>query len=131
MGATMNLYSLIIVGIALAILIGCMTNGYNKGFSSMLLSAVSLIAALAAVLLIAGMVRENGGSTGVLTGILLLIVLRVIYRIIKALLKSLHMFSRLPVLRWADSLLGLVLGLFEGFAYLYLIEYVLRYYVLV
>ena len=97
----------------------------------MMLSAVSLAAALAAVVLISGMIREQSGGTGIVRGILLLIALRIIYRIIKAVLQSLHLFTRLPVLRWVDSMLGLVLGLFEGFAYLYLIEYILRYYILV
>lgn len=128
----MNIYLYVFAAVAVLIPLGSMIRGWNKGFVYELRSVLSLAAAIAAVMVIAS-IRGAGGvnhSPDVLTGIILLIVLGVVYKIIHAILTSVHLISRLPVIRLADSVLGLVLGLVEGFCYLYILEYALVHFIL-
>lgn len=128
----MTQYMILILIIDGLVLIGMTIHGWHKGFVSLVSEAVSLIAAIWAVVLISGAAadwREGGGEDAWL-GILFLLVLGVIYKILHRILSSIRWIAGLPVINWLDAVLGVLLGFCEGFAILYALEYLLRMYLL-
>lgn len=113
-------------------MIGMTVHGAHKGFAHLLSQVIALIAAIAVVIQLSGIQNgyKEGNGTGILVGILMLILLGVVYKIIRVILGSLKFLSKLPILSGADKVLGAVLGFLEGFAVLYMAEYILRMYIL-
>lgn len=124
----MDIYVVGIVVISIAILLAMMTHGFHKGFADEIKGLVTLVASIFVILLIAGIVEGlRGGSASNLTiGLVLLVLFGAIYRFIRIFVTSLHVIAHLPIISWLDSALGLVTGLIEGFAILYVMEYFLR-----
>lgn len=120
-----------VIGIALfciIVMLSMMTNGFHKGFAHEVSSLISLAAAIFVILLIAGIIEgyRNGSASNLAIGLLLLVIFGVIYRLIKIFMSSINFIAGLPVIHWLDSILGLAAGLVEGFAILYLLEYLMR-----
>lgn len=116
----------------IAVLVAMMTHGFHSGFAHEISGLVSLIASIFVILLIAGVIQglRSGKASNLAVGIILLVVFGAIYRIIHIFISSVNFIARLPLINWLDSALGLVAGLLEGFAILYVLEYFLRNYLL-
>ena len=129
----MTLY-LIIFGLgSVAILMACMTRGFHNGLISELRTLLSVGCALGLMITMAGFVESfrEAGLPSLAAGFILLLVFGIAYKLLSLLLSSIKIVVSLPVIRWIDAALGLFAGLLEGFAVLYLLEYLLRHYLLV
>lgn len=120
-----------VIGIALfciIVLLAMMTKGFHQGFVHEITTLISLGAAIFVILLISGIISgfKRGSASNMAIGIILVLIFGVIYRLLKVLLGSINFIADLPLIRWVDSALGLVCGFVEGFALLYLLEYLLR-----
>ena len=71
----------------------------------------------------------SGNVSSALIGLLLLVVVASAYGIFHMLFSSIHIFSRLPVIRLVDNVLGVFGGFLEGAVVLYLADALLRYFV--
>lgn len=128
----MNVYIILILLVDILVMIGMTVHGVHKGFAHLFSRVISLVIAIIVVIQLSGIVNgyEKGSGSSILIGILMLIILGVVYKIIRVILGSLKFLSKLPVLSGADKVFGAVLGFFEGFAVLYIVEYLLRMYLL-
>ena len=108
----MNIYFFVIIIASVAILLGSMNRGLKKGLWKNLRA-------------------ESTSGGGLLAGIVMLLFTVTLYKLFHLVFSGLDLIARLPIIRWLDSALGLVLGLIEGFVILYLLEYLLRNYLLV
>ena len=73
---------------------------------------------------------RSGGTSNLLVGVLMLAILGVVHKIIHAMLTSIRFLAGLPILAGVDKVFGTALGFLEGFAVLYIGEYLLRMYLL-
>ena len=131
----MNIYFVVIIIASVATLLGSMNHGLKKGFANQFDVLVSLILAVCIASLLGNLWRNlHSASTsggGLLAGIVMLLFTVTLYKLFHLVFGGLDIIARLPVIRWLDSALGLLLGLIEGFVILYLLEYLLRNYLLV
>ena len=74
---------------------------------------------------------SSGDISSALIGILLLVVVVCAFGLFHLLFASMHIFSRLPVIRILDNILGVFGGFIEGAVVLYLADSILRYFVMV
>ena len=74
---------------------------------------------------------SKGNVSSALVGILLLVVVASAFGIFHLIFSSIHIFSRLPVIRILDNILGVFGGFVEGAVVLYLADTLLRYFVAV
>ena len=72
---------------------------------------------------------SSGDISSALIGVVLLIVVVSAYGIFHFLFTSIHIFSRLPVIKSIDNILGVFGGFIEGAVILYLADAILRYFV--
>ena len=124
----MNLYFWIILLISVVALTFGAFRGYHRGFVRELESLVALICTVSAFVLISGLARGSLG-THVSTKALataLLIMLGALYSICRIIFASLRLFSGLPVIRFADSVLGVAAGVAKAFLLLYVVECILK-----
>lgn len=128
----MNVYIILIILTDILVMIGMTVHGAHKGFAHLLSRVISLIVAIIVVVQLSGIVNgyEQGSGSGILIGILMLILLGVVYKIIRIVLGSMKLFAKLPVLSGADKVFGAMLGFLEGFAVLYILEYIIRIYLI-
>lgn len=128
----MTPYIILILAVDAAVLMVMTLQGAKRGFADTFSRVFSLIAAIAVVVLISSVIHgyRNGNLSNLIIGILLLIVLGAVYKLIHAVLTSIRFLAALPVLGIVDKVLGLVVGFLEGFALLYIAEYLLRMYLL-
>ena len=111
----------------------CIKKGSEIGLVQSLNTVLTLICAAACYNLAAGLAANytSGDVSGALTGTLLLVVVVCAFGLFHLLFSSLHIFSRLPVIRVVDNILGVFGGFIEGAVILYLADALLRYFVMV
>ena len=122
---------LIIIGII--VWAYCVKKGSERGLVQELNTVLTLICAAAIYRLAAGLAANysKGNVSSALIGILLLIVVASAFGIFHLIFSSIHIFSRLPVIRVLDNILGVFGGFIEGAVVLYLADTLLRYFVAV
>jgi uncharacterized membrane protein required for colicin V production len=128
---TRTFWILIIIGI---IVWGyCIKKGSERGLIQELNTVLTLICATACYHLAAGLAANysKGNVSSALVGILLLVVVASAFGIFHLIFSSIHIFSRLPVIRILDNILGVFGGFVEGAVVLYLADTLLRYFVAV
>ena len=128
MGATfwvLIIIELLIVGF-------CIKKGANKGLVQELNSILTLICAALVYYLASGLAARysEGDVPSTLIGIMLLVVILCAYGVFHFVFGSIHIFSRLPVIRIFDNILGVFSGFVEGVIVLYLADALLRYFVM-
>lgn len=128
----MNIYLIGIILFSILILLGGLVNGYHKGLAREASVLISMLAAIFVILMLAGLIEglRSKDAPGILIGMIMLVLFGVIYKIVHILLTSIKIVSRLPVIRGLDNILGAAFGFTEGFLILYVLEYVLRTYIL-
>ncbi|GFI16300.1 MAG: CvpA family protein [Lachnospiraceae bacterium] len=102
--------------------------GFRKGMVQEIISLIAMAVAGFCVILILGAVgsylnREIGKSVEMAV---VLFVVCLVYRLIQVLFTSLELISRLPVIKWLDKLLGIVVGLAEAGLLVGLLVYFLK-----
>ena len=120
---------LIIIGIL--VWAYCIKKGTERGLIQELNTVLTLICAAVVYNLAAGLAANytSGNVSSALIGLLLLVVVASAYGIFHLLFSSIHLFSRLPVVRVLDNILGVFGGFLEGAVILYLADTLLRYFV--
>lgn len=128
----MTPYIILILAVDAAVLIAMTLRGAKRGFAGTFSQVFSLAVAIVVVVLVSSVIHgyQNGDRSNLIIGILLLIVLGAVYKLIRAVLTSIRFLAALPILDIVDKALGLVIGFIEGFALLYIAEYLLRMYLL-
>lgn len=107
----MNLLLIIMV-----ILLVCnIIQGYKKGMVKSIISLVSLIVLCIMVTLISNGLQSyfKGEIINVIIMVLLLSVLGIVHHLLGVIFFSAKMITKLPIVRFADKLLGVVVGVFE------------------
>ena len=114
----MNYYTLLIYAIAALVILWRIAVAFKRGLVRELSNTVALLAALgvgyAFKNIIFGFVDKKFAIAAVYIGYLALLLL--IYKVISLIFLSLKIFSKLPVIKLIDKLLGAVLGAAEGIA---------------
>lgn len=107
--------------------------GAEQGLVQSLSTVLTLICAALCYNLASGLAANyaSGDVSSALTGMLLLIVVVCAFGLFRLLFSTAHFFSRLPVIRILDNILGVFGGLIEGAVVLYLADSLLRYFVMV
>ena len=128
---TRTFWILIIIGII--VWAYCLKNGSERGLIQELNTVLTLICATACYRLAAGLAANysKGNVSSALVGILLLVVVASAFGIFHLIFSSIHIFSRLPVIRILDNILGVFGGFVEGAVVLYMADTLLRYFVAV
>ena len=128
----MNIYTVIVAFVAVAVLIAGMRRGFSNGFISELNVCISLALSVCSIRLIARIMEnwQSGKISDIITGLTLLALLAFFYKIYHAIFSMVHFLTKLPVLHTADKVLGIIIGFAEGFIILYALEYILRHYLL-
>ena len=121
----------ILIIIEILILGYCINKGSEKGLVESLSSVLTLICAAICYNLASGLAANysSGDISSALIGVVLLIVVVSAYGIFHFLFSSIHIFSRLPVIKSIDNILGVFGGFIEGAVILYLADAILRYFV--
>ena len=121
----------ILIIIEILILGYCIKKGSEKGLVESLSSVLTLICAAICYNLASGLAANysSGDISSALIGVVLLIVVVSAYGIFHFLFSSIHIFSRLPVIKSIDNILGVFGGFIEGAVILYLADAILRYFV--
>ena len=111
----------------------CIKKGSERGLIQELNTVLTLICVAAIYRLAAGLAANysKGNVSSALVGILLLVVVASAFGIFHLIFSSIHIFSRLPVIRILDNILGVIGGFIEGAVVLYLADTLLRYFVAV
>ena len=93
-----------------------MTVGFRKGMVQEIISMISMAVAGVCVLLIFGAIGSylNREIGKVVQMVIVLLVVCAVYRLIHVLFTSLELISKLPVIKWLDKLLGIVIGAGEA-----------------
>lgn len=109
------MYYIALAVIAL-IFIWRMAAGFHKGMVQELISLVAMVAAGVCVVLILGAVGSyiDREIAQVVQTVLVLLVVCFVYRLVHLLFTSLELVSKLPLVKGADKLLGLVIGFVEA-----------------
>lgn len=109
----------------------CIKKGSEQGLVQSLSSVLTLICAAVCYNLASGLAANysSGNVSSALTGILLLVVVVCAYGVFHFIFSSIHIFSRLPVIKFLDNILGVFGGFIEGAVVLYLADAILRYFV--
>ena len=121
----------ILIIIEILVLGYCIKKGSEKGLVESLSSVLTLICAAICYNLASGLAANysSGDISFALIGVVLLIVVVSAYGIFHFLFTSIHIFSRLPVIKSIDNILGVFGGFIEGAVILYLADAILRYFV--
>ena len=129
----MNLYWILFAAIFVAVLMGMMTRGFHNGLVSEIRTLLSICFALALMIGLAGFLEtfRKEGLPSAVAGFVLLLIFIIAYKLLSLILSSIKIVVSIPVIKQIDQVLGLFAGLAEGFAILYLLEYLLRHYLLV
>lgn len=109
----------------------CIKKGSEKGLVESLNSVLTMICAAICFNLASGLAANysSGNISYALIGVLLLIVVVCAYGVFHFVFSSIHIFSRLPVIKTLDNILGVFGGFIEGAVVLYLADGILRYFV--
>ena len=105
-----------------------MTVGFRKGMVQEIISLIAMAVAGVCVLLIFGAIGSylNREIGKVVQMVIVLLVVCAVYRLIHVLFTSLELISKLPVIKWLDKLLGIVIGAGEAALIVGFIIYFLR-----
>lgn len=102
--------------------------GFRKGMVQEIISLIAMAVAGVCVILILGALgsylNREIGKTVEMAAVLFVVCL--VYRLIHVLFTSLELISRLPVIKWLDKLLGVVVGLAEAGLIVGLLVYFLK-----
>ena len=92
------------------------TVGFRKGMVQEIISLIAMAVAGVCVLLIFGAIGSylNREIGKVVQMVIVLLVVCAVYRLIHVLFTSLELISKLPVIKWLDKLLGIVIGAGEA-----------------
>ncbi len=123
----------VLIGVGVLVWGYCIKKGSENGLIQSLNTVVTLLCAAACYNIAAGLAANysTGDVSSALTGMLLLVVVVCAFGLFHLLFSSLHIFSRLPVIRIVDNILGVFGGFIEGAVILYLADSLLRYFVMV
>lgn len=93
-----------------------MAVGFRKGMVQEIISLIAMAVAGVCVLLIFGAIGSylNREIGKVVQMVIILLVVCAVYRLIHVLFTSLELISKLPVIKWLDKLLGIVIGAGEA-----------------
>ena len=107
----MNILSIVV----LIVLLWKITQGYKRGMVKEIISFVSLIIlCIVAALIVNGMQSYMEKQfVGVVIAVLLLCVVGIVHHLLGVVFFSAKLISKLPVIHWADKLLGMVAGVLE------------------
>ena len=107
----MNILSIVV----LIVLLWKITQGYKRGMVKEIISFVSLIVlCIVAALIVNGMQSYMEKQfVGVVIAVLLLCVVGIVHHLLGVVFFSAKLISKLPVIHWADKLLGMVAGVLE------------------
>ena len=121
----------ILIVIGLLIWAYCIKKGTERGLVQELNAVLTMVCAAIVYNLASGLAANynSGNVSSALIGRLLLVVVASAYGIFHMLFSSIHIFSRLPVIRLVDNVLGVFGGFLEGAVVLYLADALLRYFV--
>lgn len=119
----MNITLLLIIFIFILSLV----HGFKKGFTkeiSALISWVVTLFVMSLVIMLYSSFRSSSGKNMVFT-IIFLVIIAVVYSIIRFVFKPAKVIAKLPLFRFLDQLLGIVIGAAEGLVIVWLL-YVLN-----
>lgn len=105
----------LIIGIILLIL--GIKLGYDTGFVKGIANVISLfvtLITLALIIMLTASFRE-GETRNVTYTLIIMIVLGGIYTVVKFVVRSFKAISKLPVIKFADSILGIIIGVVWSF----------------
>lgn len=113
----MNIYTLVLYVVVILIFLWRITHGFKMGMVYELSSTISIIIAVVVGRILFrsynAFVMEKYGVA--ISSILLLAVVFGIYKIIRLIIMALKLFSKLPVIKGVDRLLGILAGIIEAF----------------
>ena len=109
------MYHAVLIFIAL-IFIWRMIAGFKKGMVQELISLVAMTVAGVCVVLILGAIGSymDKEIAQVVKMVAVLLVICLVYRLVNVLFTSLQLIAKLPIVRWLDRMLGIVVGLAEA-----------------
>lgn len=107
----MNLMTLIV----LFLMVFKIADGYKKGMVKEIISFVSLVVMCVVVVLISAGLHSfmEKQVIGVVIAVLLLALLGIAHHLLGVVFFSAKLISRLPIIHWADKLLGMLVGALE------------------
>ena len=125
---SVNVYLALIAAVSIAVLLIFMNHGIRRGFAKELKAVLSLGAGIGVIMLLSGVFPgfRTGKTANLILCVVLLVVFGIVYRLVHLLVSGIGLIARLPIICWLDSALGLAAGLLEGFGVLYLLEYLLK-----
>lgn len=128
----MNFYFVVMAIGAVCILLHMMTRGFGKGFTEEAQNLFSIGAAFLSLHLLTAVLSDymNRHFTGLVSGLIILAIVGILYRVFRILFGAVNIIAKLPILSWINKALGLFIGLAEGFLILYIIEILIRKYLL-
>ena len=125
----MNILLIIICAVILILSI----YGYRKGFVKMLVPMVSAFLSLVVLFMLKDWLFAILFQWAIFQGehvltriVLILLIFGIVTWTFKWLLKVLHILTKLPIIHGLNKLLGLVIGLFEGFLLVWLLLYIIQ-----
>lgn len=125
-----NIYVLIGLVLGLIVLVYFIRHGFRHGLVSELSSIFSMIIAAACFSLIVDIIgRYNSGDyLNLFSAIISLVIVAAVYGVVRFIFSIVHIFARLPVIRIADNVLGMIGGAVEGLLFIYMVRYLLVYF---
>jgi len=125
----MNILLIIICAVILILSI----YGYRKGFVKMLVPMVSAFLSLVVLFMLKDWMFAILFQWAIFQGehvltriVLILLIFGIVTWAFKWLLKVLHILTKLPIIHGLNKLLGLVIGLLEGFLLVWLLLYIIQ-----
>lgn len=109
--ANINILTIIL----LLLVVFKIVDGYKKGMVKEIISFISIIITCIVVALIANGVRNymDGHVINVILAFLLLAVIGIVHQLLGIVFFSAKLISKLPIVHWADKLLGILVGAAE------------------
>lgn len=113
--------------IVLLIIIFASVHGYKKGITKELSNLISWAVTLFVMSLIIMLYTSfnNNEAKNTIFTVVILIAVAIVYSVVKFVLKPAKFIAKLPLFRFVDQVLGLVIGFAEGFLIVWLL-YVLN-----
>lgn len=117
--------SLIIIAL---IFIWRIVAGFRKGMVQEIISLIAMAAAGVCIFLILGAIGNylNHEIAEMIQIIVALLVVCFVYRLVNTLFVSLELISKLPLIKWADKLLGAAVGCAEAALLVGILVYLLK-----
>lgn len=128
----MNIYLVIIVILAIAVLMWFMTHGFKRGFAHEISTLFSLGAAVASLYYLSKLIDGflNMHFSGVISALIMLAVTVVLYKVFHLFFSAVNIIVKAPIISWIDKAFGLIIGLAEGFVFLYGVQFLMEHYLL-